>query len=87
VLVAVAQAYPTGVPDTVREAPYVLRIGHALTPPIALEIHDGGFKALLAFNGVAHEVHVPWAAVLAAKLDVGADVAPSSKSNHLKLVP
>lgn len=92
VRVTVASGYPTGVPDRVRAgAPvYALDIAWQMSPPIGLELHDGGFTARLSFGGQLHDVAVPYAAVLAAEVrEVGAQVAPPTKHtrpNHLKLV-
>lgn len=92
VLLAVSSAFPGVAPEAVRAAgpSACLRFGLNLSPRITdFAWNHAELVGTLSFGGKPFTCRVPWAAVVAMKLD-GAPSVPSAKpprGGHLRLVP
>lgn len=90
VLIAVSSAFSGVAPDAVRAvAPHVcLRLGLGLSPSIPdLEWNDSGVIGTLTFSGAPYPCRIPWAAVVAMRLEDGDAPQTTAPRRRLRSVP
>lgn len=76
VLLGVDTRLGTVVPTKYMNQPSLtLRFGHALVPPISMNVDDSGIAATLSFEDRTFECWLPWSAIFAIKVE--------SSSSHL----